>query len=108
MKTTRKALSLLLCALMILTQLVAVSVVDIAAVDGVTGATQVITESIYLNGEKAELEAPIARLNSGSYVSIPAGIYNPVRLQLENSSGFNYTYNIYSLGLVDTDKIKAN
>ena len=64
--------------------------------------------NIYLNGEKAELEAPIARLNSGSYVSIPAGTYNPVRFQFENSSGFNYIYNIYSLGLVDTDKIKAN
>lgn len=64
--------------------------------------------NIYLNGEKATLEAPIARLNSGSYVSIPAGTYNPVRFKFENNSGFNYTYNIYSLGLVDTDKIKAN
>ena len=64
--------------------------------------------NIYLNGEKAALEAPIARLSGGSYVAIPAGSYNPVRFQLENSSGFNYNYNIYSIGLVDTDKTKTN
>ena len=64
--------------------------------------------SIYLNGEKAALDAPIARLSGSSYVAIPAGTYNPVRFQLENSSGFNYNYEIYSIGLVDTDKTKTN
>ena len=64
--------------------------------------------NLYLNGEKATLEAPIARLYSGNYIAIPAGTYNPVRFQFENNAGFNYTYNIYSLGLVDTDKIKSN
>lgn len=51
MKKLRKTLSLLLCTLMILTQLVVVSVVDTAAAEGVTGASQVTTESIYINGE---------------------------------------------------------
>lgn len=63
--------------------------------------------NIYLNGEKATLEAPIARL-SGSYIAIPAGKYNPVHFKLENNTGYNYNYKIYSIGLVDTDKIKTN
>jgi len=64
--------------------------------------------NLYVNGEKATLEAPIARLYDGSYVEIPAGNYNPVCFRFENSSGFNYNYEIYSIGLVDTDKIKEN
>ena len=55
----------------------------------------------------AELDAPVARL-SGSYVDIPAGNYNPVHFKFETSTGYNFNYNIYSYGFVDTDKMQGN
>ena len=61
----------------------------------------------YINGEMAELDAPVARL-SGSYVDIPAGNYNPVHFKFETSTGYNFNYNIYSYGFVDTDKMQGN
>lgn len=65
--------------------------------------------NIYVNGEKVELDAPVARMvqsNGVSYVAVPAGNYNPTRFMFETSTGYAMNYNIYSIGLVDTDKIE--
>lgn len=77
MKKLRKTLSLLLCTLMILTQLVVVSVVDAAAAEGVTGATQVTTESIYLNGKDTGVTHTQMLLPQGSKYALNSdGVLN--------------------------------
>ena len=98
MKATRKALSLFLCALMILTQLVAVSVVDTAAVDGVTGATQVTAESIYLNGEDTGVTHTQMLLPQGSkYALYSDGVLNVAEISKDCGASFKVinhgTYN---------------
>ena len=98
MKTTRKALSLLLCALMILTQLVVVSVVDTSAAEGVSGSTQVITESIYLNGEDTGVIHTQMLLPQGTkYALYSDGVLNVAEIAKDSGASFKVinhgTYN---------------
>lgn len=81
MKNLRKTLSLLLCTLMILTQLVVVTVVDTAAAEPVTGASQVTTESIYVNGEDTGVIHTQMLLPEGSKYSLYSdGVVNVAEL----------------------------
>ena len=98
MKRTRKVLSLLLCTIMILTQLVAVSIVDAAAAEGVSGATQVVTESIYLNGEDTGVTHTQMLLAKGSkYALYSDGILNVAEIAKDGGASFKVinhgTYN---------------
>lgn len=81
MKKLRKTLSLLLCPLMISSQLAALTVVDASAAEGVTGATQVITESIYINGEDTGVQHTQMLLPQGSkYAPSSDGVVNIAEL----------------------------
>ncbi|MBE6585732.1 MAG: phosphodiester glycosidase family protein [Ruminococcaceae bacterium] len=98
MKKMRKILSLLLSTLMILTQLVVVSVVDIAAAEGVTGATQITTESIHLNGEDTGVTHTQMLLPKGSkYALYSDGVLNVAEISKDNGAVFKVinhgTYN---------------
>ncbi len=98
MKTTRKILSLMLCTLMILTQLVVVSVVDVAAAEGVTGATQIVTEHIYLNGEDTGVTHTQMLLPQGSkYALYSDGALNVAEITKDGGAAFKVinhgTYN---------------
>lgn len=98
MKTTLKVLSLLLCTLMILSHLMVLSVVDIAAAEGVTGATQITTESIYLNGEDTGVTHTQMLLPKGSkYALYSDGVLNVAEIAKDGGAVFKVinhgTYN---------------
>ena len=58
--------------------------------------------NLYIDGEKLELEAPIAAYSG----ALAAGEWHPVSAQMYSNGGATFNYNIYSVGLVDTDLTK--
>ena len=61
--------------------------------------------NLYVDGVALTLESPITPYSGSSLV---AGTWHPSFLQIYGPANSTYDYNIYSIGLVDTDKTKTN
>ncbi len=98
MKKLCKVCSLFLCALMLVTRFAFLSVVDTAAAEGVTGATQITTESIYLNGKDTGVTHTQMLLPQGSkYALYSDGVLNVAEIAKDSRAAFKVinhgTYN---------------
>lgn len=60
--------------------------------------------NLYLDGEKIALEAPQAPYSG----TLSAGKWHPAYMQIATQANTTFDYDFYSIGLVDTDKIKTN